>query len=147
MTDYLKLAREARARADAATPAPWAYRTDATNTHFTTWLSQDRSYPGERLASEIKHQDDALFIARAREDVPALCDAIEAQAAEIAKWKEAAQYNADTAKAHADEAREQAAEISTLDRLRHTQVCELSEQAAEIERLRAYIKLLENSHT
>lgn len=75
-----------------------------------------------KQALDLARKAERAFVAarlhtRTEEFIPALCDAIEAQAAKIAKLQDTALYDAFKA------------------------------QAAEIERLRAYIKLLENSHT
>ena len=80
----LELARECREQADKATPGPWA-QLDGFPKYIV--LAAERGRPIGWL--EMPLLDDMAFIASARTDVPALCDAVEAQAAEIGRLRAA----------------------------------------------------------
>ena len=82
----LELAREERAHADAATPGPWKHLQSNEKQIWAPGIHSDGSSGCIALAcgSGIRTAD---FIARARAAVPALCDAIESQAAEIERLR------------------------------------------------------------
>lgn len=95
-----------RARADAATPGPWNVDKDrggfwhgrfAVVCHDGIW--RDREYAGERsteprilltLNGNFEPGEDAAFIAHARADVPALCDALTHERRVSAIWRDLA---------------------------------------------------------
>jgi hypothetical protein len=99
-----------KARADAATPGPWAWDNrgdkcddiqlgvacDAKENPLTGYFDDDDAIYVEQVAESLSRAADADFIAHARTDVPALCDAVErltadlsAAVAELAAWKRA----------------------------------------------------------
>lgn len=94
VADYLKLTREARARADAAKGGRWETDADEDGETCLGITAHDHG-PDADCGDDCKavvltdagwYPPDlptARFIASARTDVPALCDAVEAQHAEI----------------------------------------------------------------
>ena len=86
---------EIRAREQAATHGPWQY--DGMHNEIQTpngddfWLiiSELRRHEGEKLIDRFGHtyNPNFEFIAHARQDVPALLDALEAEAKRADKWE------------------------------------------------------------
>ena len=75
--DPASLIREARKRAEKATPGPW----DGDIWDFNVWTI--RGPHGAEVVADYVDKPNATFIAAARSDVPALCDLAEEQAREI----------------------------------------------------------------
>ena len=78
MTDHAELVREARERAEKATPGPWEVQPkgEIGDSGMTAWMVT----AGEDNAAAfftVEGFDDIDFIAHARADIPALCDAVE----------------------------------------------------------------------
>ena len=67
------LAREAKARADRATPGPWAVVAGETNGPFGVCAGRQII---SCAAALIERHETATFIAAARTDVPAIADAV-----------------------------------------------------------------------
>ena len=72
---------EIRGREKVATQGPWAVQDKGA-------IPLIYGPDGERVAKVIDHQEDAAFIAHAREDIPALLDEVERLRAENEKLKE-----------------------------------------------------------
>ena len=94
MTDYADLVREARERAEKATPGPWEWEPPDLEPHAgDVYLAHDLGT--RKIARVYGHEDDeqdyadAWFIAHARTDIPALCAALQAQAARITELEAA----------------------------------------------------------
>ncbi len=87
--DHSGLVEEARERAEKATPGPWRVPG-----HARFQVVEEKGLPGD-AAIAVTYSDErqgrtqaesytnAQFIAHAREDVPALCDALSAKIAEV----------------------------------------------------------------
>lgn len=74
---------EIRGREKVATQGPWAVQDKGA-------IPLIYGPDGERVAKVIDHQEDAAFIAHAREDIPALLDEVERLRAENEQLKEIA---------------------------------------------------------
>lgn len=74
---------EIRGREKAASDGPWAVQDKGA-------IPLIYGPDGERVAKVIDHQEDAAFIAHAREDIPALLDEVERLRAENEQLKEIA---------------------------------------------------------
>lgn len=76
------LAKAARERAEKATPGPWeSHEYDADN----SWFGHRDNHGVQPLCDDagMCAPNNSAFIAAAREDVPALCDAVDELAAEV----------------------------------------------------------------
>ena len=62
-----------RMRCEAATPGPWV------NGHFASLHRRDTNAPYNDLLFNADTSENACFIAHARQDIPALLDALEAE--------------------------------------------------------------------
>jgi hypothetical protein len=88
-----------RARAEAATEGPWEQRQNAPTMSGAVWHLRRAGQPGVRaMVTEYQHGSaNAEFIAHARTDVPALCDALDEARQEIerlrARWAVAWEYS------------------------------------------------------
>lgn len=82
---------EIRGREKAATRGPWAVQDKGA-------IPLIYGTDGERVAKVIDHQDDAAFLAHAREDIPALLDEVERLRAENERQKEVISFLGDAAK-------------------------------------------------
>ena len=67
---------EIRARCEAATSGPWQVDSYASETDHRVKIYTTES--GHRHIAKWVYDDDAQFVARARQDIPALLDALEA---------------------------------------------------------------------
>lgn len=95
LSTLLALAREARERADKATPGPWMSPSHSKLRKLVEVVSFLKGcpvvkWPGfdDSDRSVAKHRANAAFIASARSDVPALCDAVEMLVAALEAEKE-----------------------------------------------------------
>ena len=87
LNDYLKLAREAKERADKATLGPWYVQTseEKPKQYWTADIMAPGCYGDKRICwgdqelgeHHFTNPEDAEFIAAARSDVPALAHAVE----------------------------------------------------------------------
>jgi hypothetical protein len=84
-----------KARAEAATPGPWAAGTDAYAELHPWELSISRQYPLIEMDTNGQGGHDAQFIAHAREDVPALIAEVEMLRTIIADVAEKFERNAE----------------------------------------------------
>jgi hypothetical protein len=86
-TDYRELARETRARAEAAHKGPWhIHEGDLVDAnHQDVFVDWEEAYG----PNEDEVGPDTAFICAAQEDVIALADAIDAQAREIKRLRAA----------------------------------------------------------
>ena len=71
MTDYADLVRAARERAEKATPGPWVVGAIGGQAYGLT------DQRGFELRDDGLQEANRDFIAHARTDIPALCDAVE----------------------------------------------------------------------
>lgn len=76
-----------RARADGATSGPWGCYGDGAHEVFDAGEYSDGD-PGEVVAAVIDKLSDAVFIAEAREDIPALLAEVRRLRGELAKARE-----------------------------------------------------------
>ena len=103
LAGYREQAREAKGRAEEATPGPWAVETetDGDGEFDGRWWTYvrgvERERPGEQFREVIFRYDDdygtdqrkdAAFIAAARSDVPNLADAVLALADTVERQRE-----------------------------------------------------------
>lgn len=72
-----------RARADAATPGPWESSHEPRHARARVWAEAGTVDVCEMLSSIM----DERFIAHARADVPALCDALERERRISSAWR------------------------------------------------------------
>lgn len=126
MTDYLKLAREARELAKKATPGPWYLH----ETKSGIFVRDDSGESRDICIFGDADDDNALLAIHARDHYPALCDAIEAQAGELVVLASMRDALADQIKAQDELITRQMEGIQAAAK-------ELEAQAAEIERLRS----------
>lgn len=87
ISDWRRLAQEAKARADKATPGPWIVES-VTNEELHTELRLRKPDPAHVWPPvTIDERAEVLFEASARTDVPTLAAALEAACTEVEQWK------------------------------------------------------------
>ncbi len=79
----LTLAREAQARADAATPGPWLHIAVTGQARGSTSLDVYTANGHDLITRDCDDLDTAEFLAAARSDVPALADLVRRLAGEV----------------------------------------------------------------
>lgn len=83
-----------RERANQATPGPWINGHNTAERHSGVTSNGD-GYEGARIAEVPSSAPDAVFIAHAREDIPALLDYVDTLTARLAAVRELHRYYTD----------------------------------------------------
>lgn len=90
--DVRVLIAQARERAEKATPGPWVFSDSSDPRGRKGEFRSASPHNGFMLVGPWINDADAEFIAAARTDVPALCDALEAAHAEVERLRELADF-------------------------------------------------------